>query len=216
VSSAPARWLSAGEGLPPEGGDEAMLPPASGAAPSPTLALPPGQPTVVPPGIHGPPTGARSIQSLPLQPGGAAARRAQFATAQPSPAYQMQPHHSPQRELGAVEHDFGGHMLGFSTIAVAMGAVVGTRYGGMYGGIAGSLFGGSLVNVYRSVRFAIEGNKDADREAIISGTYALVAAGFGGVVLYKLDKKGRAKKNPASPKCRSNGSSGCGFRPVGP
>ncbi|MBW2672289.1 MAG: hypothetical protein JRD89_02585 [Deltaproteobacteria bacterium] len=109
--------------------------------------------------------------------------------------------------------DFGGHLLGFSTLAVSIGAIAGTRYGGMYGGVAGSLFGGALVNIYRAVRFAMDGSPEADREAAISGTYALAAAGFGGAVIYKLDRKRRLVPNSSA---RSNGRRSCDFRPTGP
>jgi len=122
-----------------------------------------------------------------------------------------------RQPVGEIGSDFGGHLLGFSTLAVSIGAIVGTRYGGLYGGVAGSLFGGSMVNVYRAVRFAMDGSPEADREAVISGTYALAAAGFGGAVVYKLDRKRRAVPNATAPNsaARYNGRRSCDFRPTG-
>lgn len=77
------------------------------------------------------------------------------------------------------------HMLGFGLIASSLGAVAGLRIGGVYGGVAGTLFAGSAVNMYRAALHASRRTPDGDREAIISGTYSLIAAGLGGYISYK-------------------------------
>jgi hypothetical protein len=146
---------------------------------------------------------------LPFQP------QAQLARPR-APQYLSAHQRQPAAAVGEIGEDFGGHLLGFSTLAVSIGAIVGTRYGGMYGGVAGSLFGGAVVNIYRAVRFAMEGSPEADKEAIVSGTYALAAAGFGGAVIYKLDRGARARRNPSTPKARCSDPHRCGFRPAGP
>jgi len=202
--SAPTQWLSASADpaaqLPPEGPsfESAPAPPNRQLSPAPM-----GRPAHL--------AARPSVAALPIQSGAAPGR----GLAPVRPAVRPQPRTqliSPQ-PVGEISQDFGGHLLGFSTLAVSIGAIVGTRYGGMYGGVAGSLFGGSLVNIYRAVRFAMDGSPEADREVAISGTYALAAAGFGGAVIYKLDRKRRLTPNSSS---RYNGRRSCDFRPTGP
>lgn len=77
------------------------------------------------------------------------------------------------------------HMLGFGLIASSLGAVAGLRIGGAYGGVAGTLFAGSAVNMYRAALHAARRTPEGDREAIISGTYSLLAAGLGAYVSFK-------------------------------
>ena len=200
--SPPQRWLTPGpvtDALPPESPavEPPPLPQARPALPAPRRAVPPGTSPA--------PTQLATRQALPLQPHGQLPLwpdrgRQTAATIAP-------------RAVGEISHDFSGHMLGFSTMAVSIGAIVGTRYGGTYGGVGGSLLGGSLVNIYRAVRFAMEGTDAADREAIVSGTYALAAAGFGAAVIYKLDRRRRVTPN-AKPAAR-NEQRNCGFRPTG-
>lgn len=77
------------------------------------------------------------------------------------------------------------HMLGFGLIASSLGAVAGLRIGGVYGGVAGTLFAGSAVNMYRAALHAARRTPEGDREAIVSGTYSLIAAGLGGYISFK-------------------------------
>jgi hypothetical protein len=107
--------------------------------------------------------------------------------------------------------DDGGHLLGVSTVLVGVGSMLGIRIGGLYGGVAGALFGGAAVNAYRAVTHALAGTEPGDREARISGTYAVVAAGLGGYVAYKTP--GRAKPNRRST-ARANTRRSCDIRPV--
>ena len=81
------------------------------------------------------------------------------------------------------------HMLGLSTVMLATGAVVGIRFGGFYGGVAGSLFGGAAMNAIRAYRTSTSGTPDGKKEALISGTYAIVSAGLGGYLWYIGSKK---------------------------
>ncbi len=78
-----------------------------------------------------------------------------------------------------------GHMLGISTVTVATAAVIGLRFGGTYGGIAGSLFGGAAINALRAIRHSMQGTPDGDREAMVSGTYTVVAAALGGYLTWQ-------------------------------
>jgi hypothetical protein len=82
-------------------------------------------------------------------------------------------------------------MLGFGLIASSLGALAGLRIGGVYGGVAGTLFAGSTVNLYRAVIHAARKTPEGHREAIISGTYSLLAAGLGGYIAYKAGKLGK-------------------------
>ena len=83
------------------------------------------------------------------------------------------------------------HMLGFGLIASSLGALAGLRIGGVYGGVAGTLFAGSTVNLYRAVIHASRKTPEGHREAIISGTYSLLAVGLGGYIAYKTGKLGK-------------------------
>lgn len=76
-------------------------------------------------------------------------------------------------------------MLGFGLIASSLGAVAGLRIGGVYGGVAGTLFAGSAVNLYRAAIHGSRRTPEGDREAAISATYGLIAAGLGGYISYK-------------------------------
>lgn len=200
--SAPTRWLASAP-------DPAALPEPGGP--------PPEAPSPVPqlPAAAAAPSSSAPRRQHALQPSGPAALPLGPPAAAPPPwaAGRRTERTISPRAVGQVSHEFGGHLLGFSTLAVSLGAIVGTRYGGMYGGAAGALVGGAVVNVYRAIRFAMEGTPAADREAIVSGTYALAAAGFGGAVIWKVDRTRRARPNP--PAAAGNGGRNCGFRPTG-
>lgn len=121
------------------------------------------------------------------------------------------------RAFGNPDIRNNGHMLGMSTLVVGVSALVGARFGGFYGGIAGSLFGGSAVNAYRAISHATAGTPQSDREALISGTYTILAAGLAGFILYQSQKTGMATRNPEPHSCgqaRENGRRSCGIRPV--
>lgn len=112
-----------------------------------------------------------------------------------------------------------GHMLGFSTLAAGTGALIGLRFGGIYGFVSGSLFAGAAVNGLRAVLQGLQKTPAGKREAIVSGTYALAAAGFGGYLIYLMKKESAMKK--ATPNrsdddsCASpNGRRSCGIRPI--
>ena len=110
------------------------------------------------------------------------------------------------------------HMVGLSFLLAGGGAVAGYTQGGAYGALAGSFFGGAAVNVYRAVKFYMDGSEEGAKEAVVSGTYALVAAAAGGFLWYKFvyDKKPeRVRENPT---CEKNvmGDNPCGIRKAGP
>lgn len=112
-----------------------------------------------------------------------------------------------------------GHMLGFATVAVGLGAVLGARLGGAYGGVAGTLFAGAATNGYRALLHGIEKTPEGKREALISGTWAVVAAGAGGYLLYVTRKKSSAAMTPNPDDddgdcAKKNGRRSCGIRAI--
>jgi hypothetical protein len=130
----------------------------------------------------------------------------------------MQPRQ--RRGIGTVEEVQAGmhkHMAGLAILLAGGGAAVGYTQGGAYGALAGSLFGGSAVNAYRAFKFYMDGSEGGAKEAIVSGTYALVAVAAGGFLWYKFvhEKKHEAIKNPECDKDLM-GSNPCGIRRAGP
>jgi hypothetical protein len=107
----------------------------------------------------------------------------------------MGPTYSPEhtQAIGSWREHEQAHMLGISTVIVATSTVIGTRFGGLYGAVAGSLFGGSALNALRAIKFAMEGTPEGDKEALVSGTYTVVAASLGGYLTYMGYKARRAK-----------------------
>jgi hypothetical protein len=114
----------------------------------------------------------------------------------------MEPHFGPA--LGAdapttpVVAPENGHSLGLALLLVTVGAGVGLKMGGTMGGVSGGLFGGAAVNAFRAARCVTQGTKDADKEALVSGTWAIVAAALGGYLAYQEHKKASpalAKRN---------------------
>jgi hypothetical protein len=84
-----------------------------------------------------------------------------------------------------------GHLLGFGLIASSLGAVAGLRIGGVYGGVAGTLFAGSAVNLYRAALHAARRTPEGEREAVVSATYGLIAAGLGSYISFKTSEWGK-------------------------
>jgi hypothetical protein len=78
-----------------------------------------------------------------------------------------------------------GHTLGLAILLTGIGSALGVVYGGVFGGIGGGLVGGSIVNGIRAWRNVKKGTSDGDREAIVSGTYAVLGAGAAVYLLYK-------------------------------
>ncbi len=122
---------------------------------------------------------------------------------------------APQMALGHPE--ISGHTLGLSTLLVGVGGLIGVRLAGIYGGAAGALFGGAAANLYRAISFSTHGTPESDREAVVSGTYALVTTGVASYVAWKIDEKdtgAAATRNPRQ--ATRNAARSCQFRPVGP
>lgn len=78
-----------------------------------------------------------------------------------------------------------GHMLGMSVLLPAAGTITGMRIAGMYGGLGGALGAGSLLNGYRAIKYMLKGDKESDREALVSGTYAVLGLGASVWLFYK-------------------------------
>ena len=126
----------------------------------------------------------------------------------------------PMQPIGTAEEvqsNVAKHMVGLSILLAVGGAAIGYTKGGPYGALAGSLFGGAAVNAYRAIKFYMDGSEDGAREAVVSGTYALVAAAGGGFLWYKFvhEKHEPVRENPG---CEKNvmGENPCGIRRAGP
>jgi hypothetical protein len=94
-----------------------------------------------------------------------------------------------------------GHTLGLALLMSGVGSLVGLHYAGLYGGAAGVLYGGATVNAVRAGRNLLAGTPEADHEAAVSGTYAVLCAGLASWILWKTlpQRKARhAVKNPAT------------------
>jgi hypothetical protein len=108
-------------------------------------------------------------------------------------------HGSSPDGLGVVQEPLPtGHLLGLSVLLPMAGTFVGMKYaGGFWGALGGALAAGSLINGYRAVKFMVQGDPEADREAVISGSYAVVGLGAAGWLLYKgfMSRKPGARKN---------------------
>ena len=117
------------------------------------------------------------------------------------------------------------HLFGLATVLVGTGAAIGFYYGGAFGGLAGSLFGGAAVNAYRAYAYyRMGGGPEADAEAKVSGTYAVIAAGLASYLAAKHVTPRHATANPdAEPEPEheeeapeQDASSSCAIRKVGP
>lgn len=111
------------------------------------------------------------------------------------------------REIEELNLDFKqrGHMLGVSTVATGLGMVAGIRLGGAYGAVAGSLFGGAAVNAYRAFVYGRNKSKEDRKEAVISGTWAVVSAALGGYILWTT----RDERSPMTRNARTDREPGC-------
>jgi hypothetical protein len=78
-----------------------------------------------------------------------------------------------------------GHTLGLALLLSGVGSLVGLHYGGLYGGAAGVLYGGATVNAVRAGRNLLAGTPEADHEAAVSGTYAVLCAGLASWILWR-------------------------------
>jgi hypothetical protein len=103
-----------------------------------------------------------------------------------------------------------GHSLGLALLLVTVGTGVGLKLGGTMGGVSGGLFGGAAVNAIRAARCVTKGTPEADKEALVSGTWALIAAGLGGFLTYKEQqgKKGKPTKAHANRNAEAEGEDG--------
>jgi len=113
--------------------------------------------------------------------------------------------------------------LGLTVVALAVGAVVGVKYGGAYGGVAGSLFAGSAINALRAFQHLKQGTDDGDKEARVSGTYAVGSSAIAAVIWHQLVDKssGRMVSNSSSARqydrlLPSSTANPCAIRAVGP
>jgi hypothetical protein len=114
----------------------------------------------------------------------------------PMPYYgPMQPPQRSARGMGDAESMQTRHTLGLSLILVPLVGAAGLYYGGPFGGAAGLLFGGAVVNAYRAASNVTKGLPDADREAMVSGTYAVLGVAVGGYLAWRVYE---AKHKPAT------------------
>ncbi len=83
------------------------------------------------------------------------------------------------------------HSLGLALLLVSVGTGVGLKFGGTMGGVAGGLFGGVAVNALRAARCVTKGTAESDKEAVRSGTWALLGAALAGWLVYNEQKKAK-------------------------
>lgn len=72
-------------------------------------------------------------------------------------------------------------LLGAALVLVGVGAAIGASKGTMFTSIAGGLYGGAAVNAWRAVRVA----KTDRKEAIVSGTFAIIGGGIATWLLWR-------------------------------
>ncbi len=162
------------DGLPIPGVPPSAQPQALARATAPQLPAGP-QRTERP--IYTRPAVERSLENYTLEPG-------VQVSAQPGFGIEPAPAAAPPET---------SHSLGLALLLVTVGAGVGLKFGGTMGGVAGGLYGGSLVNAIRAARCVTHGTGDSDKEALRSGTWALVGAGLASYLVYLESKK----KHPA-------------------
>lgn len=84
-----------------------------------------------------------------------------------------------------------GHNMGMQLIVLGLGTAGGAylahqqRGSVTFGSLAGSFAAGAAVNLYRAWTHWRLGTPHGDREAAISGTYGVIAAGLGGFFWWK-------------------------------
>lgn len=83
-------------------------------------------------------------------------------------------------------------LLGATFVVVGVGSAIGATKGGLFGSIAGGLYGGAAMNAVRAARVA----KTDSKEAIVSGTFAILGAGIATYLLWK----DRERKSPKASK----------------
>lgn len=101
--------------------------------------------------------------------------------------------------LGDVESVKLRHTLGLSLVLVPAVGAVGLYYGGPFGGVAGIFMGGAAVNAYRAARSVTQGSPEGDREAMISGTYAVLGLAVGGYLAWRIYEQKHHKPATRSP-----------------
>lgn len=166
-----------------------------------------------------------------------ASQQQQYAQPRPVPVAPYMPVSSPYlpaygAQMGGIEElpPASSSMLGIALLAVVGGAALGAKFGGAYGALAGSLLAGAGVNAFRAVRAVQQGTPEGDKEAQISGAFAVGGAALGGFLWYKLvgvneaipnegsDEEGQAPLAQPKRLATSNTTFGgaCNIRPVGP
>lgn len=119
----------------------------------------------------------------------------------PMPYYPMQPP-QPVRAVNGMGDAASlqtRHTLGLSLVLVPLVGLAGLYYGGPFGGAAGVFLGGSAVNAYRAARNVTQGSPDSDREAMVSGTYAVLGAAVGGYIAWRVYEAKHHKPATRSP-----------------
>jgi hypothetical protein len=102
------------------------------------------------------------------------------------------PEAAPVNGFGANLVPENGHTLGLALLLVGVGSAIGVKYGGVFGGVAGAVYGGSTVNGIRAARAVVQGTPEADKEAMVSATYAVIGAGFATWLVWKSTQRKKA------------------------
>lgn len=174
--------------MPPAPGDFAM-PATSAEAQSPAAApfnpqvaasqaLVPYAPTAQQPAVYSQPVpgyGGFYEQALAGDP---------FLMADPS---------APMAEVGAAAAapavQPAPNMLGLTILAVGAGAAMGALFaGGPLGVLGGAVLGGAAVNGLRAAKEVTQGTPEADKAAVVDGSFALAGAALAVYALYRAKK----------------------------
>lgn len=81
-------------------------------------------------------------------------------------------------------------LLGAALVLVGVGAAIGASKGTMFTSIAGGLYGGAVINAWRAARVA----KTDRKEAIISGTFAIIGGGIATWLLWRQKESASTKQ----------------------
>lgn len=147
-------------------------------------------------GQHLPENDARDVvpvQQLPSEPQEPATT---FVPVQHPAVAQQAVGAVPAQDLPHVMPNEAGHMLGLSLVALGAGTYLGYRYGGVFGSLAGALVGGAAINGLRAALYLRRGAPEDKREALVSGSYALVGAVGAAVLWYKTLYREAAPESP--------------------
>lgn len=82
------------------------------------------------------------------------------------------------------------NMLGLTILSVGAGAALGAIFGdGPLSILGGAILGGAAVNGLRAAKEVTQGNQEADKAAVVDGTFAIGGAALAVYLLYKANSE---------------------------